>query len=208
MNITDTTAVLAKLAAFDQRTVGEADLAAWHEVVGHMELQDCLAAVTAHYREQAVRAMPADIRRLAITIRDQRKAGEHLALPAGPTVRDRSPEVTALVRQVAESLPSPDLHAKARERARNERGRPSPKLREPLRKERRKPPKDHPPPATDEAADMARRYLTDGHDPLAVSDRFGISRRWCQRAARDLDITPERAARHIATELHERIAAA
>lgn len=191
MNVTQTASVLEKCAAFDQRTVGEGDLAAWHEIIGYLDLADCLAAVTAHYREQTQRAMPADIRKLAIGIRDRRKEGQHLALPAGPTVRDRSPQVTALVEQVVSELPNTTVHDRARERARRERGRPDPALTARRRPENRaKPPKDYPPPVDDEVAKLATRYLIDGHEPAEVADRLGVSRRWCQRTARRFDKQP------------------
>jgi hypothetical protein len=185
----DTAKVLAKLAAFDQRTIGETDVRAWHEVIGHMDVQDCLAAVTEHYRESANRAMPADIRRIAISLRDARHSRERVAerreaIESGPTVRDRSAEVTALVASVAASLPRPDNHARALARARSERGRPY----QPPTKERRQPkqPKVYPPPATDDVAAMATRYLLDGHEPRDVAEKLGVSRRWCERTAKTL----------------------
>jgi hypothetical protein len=189
VNIEDVGLVLAKLAAFDQRTVGNADLLAWHEVIGHMDVQDCLAAVTEHYRESANRAMPADIRRIAISLRDARHSRERVterreAIESGPTVRDRSAEVTALVASVAASLPQPTNHDRALARARRDRGRP---YQAPT-KERRQPkqPKDHPPPATDDVAAMATRYLLDGHEPHEVAERLAVSRRWCERTAKTL----------------------
>jgi hypothetical protein len=182
----ETGAVLAKMAVYDQRNVSPTDVMAWHEVIGHLELQDCLTAVTTHYRESSQRAMPADIRRLAISVRDQRKAGQTVrALPAGPTVRDRSPEVTALIRQVLERLPSTDLLDRARDRARRERGRPPLELRRDRRPPGKKP-RDYPAPATDQAAALATRYLLDGYEPADVADRFAVSRKWCHRTARRL----------------------
>lgn len=210
----DTARVLAKAAAFDSRSIGDTDVAVWHEILGHLELQDALAAVTAHYREQTRRAMPADIRQLAIAHRDRRKEGQHLALPAGPTVRDRSPEVAALVQQVADNLPRPDLHERARARARQERGRPSKQLTQPPPKKSRKPPKDYPPPVDadgreiKEVAGQVRRYLRDGHDPADVADRFAVSRKWCRKQAALLGADPEAAAKALADDLHRQIATA
>jgi len=54
--------VLAKCAAYDRRTIGEADVAAWHEALGDLELAPCLAAVATHYRDTTTWAMPAHIR--------------------------------------------------------------------------------------------------------------------------------------------------
>jgi len=57
--------VLAKAAAFDQRTVGHADALAWAEALDGIDHADALAAVTGHYRVSTSRIMPADVRRLA-----------------------------------------------------------------------------------------------------------------------------------------------
>lgn len=132
MNLEETSKVLGKLALYDNRKVGQADVLAWHEVLGRLDLRDCLEAVTVHYSESSQRAMPADIRKLAIVIRDQRKSREaKFALPAPPPAR--SAAVTALVREVAARLPRPvpqdraeDIQARAVVMARRLRGRPEP----------------------------------------------------------------------------------
>lgn len=64
--------VLTKAAAFDQRTVGEADVLAWHEVLHRLDLADALAAVSRHYTESRERIMPADVVRLVRAIREER----------------------------------------------------------------------------------------------------------------------------------------
>lgn len=178
--------VLAKLAAFDQRTVGTADVLAWADVIGTLDFADCLAAVTQWYRENDARAMPANIRTLAMAKRDARDAiarqhERRLAIEAGPTTSDRSEQVTALVQSVAASLPKPDIQQRAVARARRERG-----FKLPEKKPRRKnpPPKDYPDPATTDAAALARNYLREGYTPAEVSERLAISRRWCERTAR------------------------
>lgn len=74
MTPSETAAVLAKCAAYDARTIGEADVAAWHEIIGHLHVTPCLEAVAIHYREHATRAMPADIRRLATDIQARQRA--------------------------------------------------------------------------------------------------------------------------------------
>lgn len=76
MTPAETGRVLAKLAAFDQRTVGAADIAAWHEVIGHLDPASCIRAVTAHYRENSHRAMPSEIRKLATELRVQERAAQ------------------------------------------------------------------------------------------------------------------------------------
>lgn len=69
----DVVDVLAKVAAYDQRTVGQADVLAWHEALSDVDRSAALTAVTRHYRESTDRLMPAHIRRLARTIRDERR---------------------------------------------------------------------------------------------------------------------------------------
>jgi hypothetical protein len=194
MTPADVIDVLSKCAAYDQRTIGETDVMAWHEILGRTDRGDALEAVRLHYGETRDRAMPADIRKLAAGVRDTRQGRERqherrLAIESGPTVRDRSADVTALVRSVADALPQPDAHARALTRARKERGRPlalPPKVREKAKK-----PKDYPPPKTDDVSALAVHYLRDGHEPAVVAAQFGIAKGWCQKVARRMgDPTP------------------
>lgn len=186
MILDETRDVLKKLAAFDQRTIGAGDIAAWHEVIGYLEVRDCLAAVAVHYRDQSTRAMPADIRKLATVERDRREARERqaagrLALETAPTTRDRSADVAALVSSVAAALPAMDIHERARKRARAQRGRPVPPP--PVRRREKPKPMKYPEPTDSGIAQLATRYLIDGHRPGDVSERLGVSLRWCQETA-------------------------
>ncbi len=62
MNIPLSTRVLAKCAAFDQRTVGETDILAWAETIPDwVELEDAMSAVTMHYSRDRRRMMPVDL---------------------------------------------------------------------------------------------------------------------------------------------------
>lgn len=116
MNPGDVSRVLAKAAAYDQRTVGEADVLAWHEVLSDIEFADALVAVAKHYAENTERIMPAHVRRLAIEIdrsrrRAMREAYEReaqLAIEADPTRRDRSADVREIIAQLRDSLPDGD----------------------------------------------------------------------------------------------------
>lgn len=63
MELDEVARVLAKCSAYDLRTVGRADVAAWAEIIGQVGYVDALDAVTRHYRESSERAMPADILR-------------------------------------------------------------------------------------------------------------------------------------------------
>jgi hypothetical protein len=64
MNRSETARLLAKAAAFDARTVGIADVAAWQEALADVELVAALDAITEHYRDQTERIMPAHVRRI------------------------------------------------------------------------------------------------------------------------------------------------
>lgn len=122
MNIEEIGAVLAKAAGFDNRTIGQANLLAWHEILGDLDLGDCLDAITAHHRESTDYLMPAHVRRIALKLRaerrerersdEQRHALEAYAATAGPLV-DRSEEIRAFVGQVRDVLPDSDLEALA-----------------------------------------------------------------------------------------------
>lgn len=77
--------VLAKVAAFDRRTVGETDILAWLEAIGDLPLEDALAAVTRHYRESDQWLKPSHVRDQVTAIRNERASQRHseaLALPS------------------------------------------------------------------------------------------------------------------------------
>lgn len=50
--------VLGTAAAFDQRTVGEADVEAWMRACGDMDFDEATEAVIEHYKTSADRLMP------------------------------------------------------------------------------------------------------------------------------------------------------
>lgn len=115
MNLEEVGAVLAKAAAIDNRTIGEANMLAWHEIIGHLDVRDCLAAVTRHRIESPdVYLQPGHVLRLAVQVRKERQEREReqeqrLALAAyretaGPLV-DCSAEIQDFVGQVRDALP-------------------------------------------------------------------------------------------------------
>lgn len=53
--------VLAVAAAFDNRTVGIADSAAWFRVIGHLDQHEAEEAIIAHYSQTNDRIMPQDV---------------------------------------------------------------------------------------------------------------------------------------------------
>lgn len=61
MRIEETSALLAKVQAFDNRNVDEAVLSAWSEVLRPHTLRDCLAAVTSYYTTNTGWIMPAHV---------------------------------------------------------------------------------------------------------------------------------------------------
>lgn len=62
MKRSETATLLAKIAAYDRRTVGEADIEAWTEALdGLITLQDAMVAVRDHFRESNDWLMPKSI---------------------------------------------------------------------------------------------------------------------------------------------------
>lgn len=91
MNRQDIALLLAFCAAFDQRTIGEADVEAWHAAldcpwVPNMGREEAQAAVTEHYRATAERITPADIiKRVKDTRADRMSRAIPQAESAPPT---------------------------------------------------------------------------------------------------------------------------
>jgi len=83
MNKSEAALILAAAAARDQRTVGEADVLAWHEDLADIDYPTAREALRRHYRDSTERIMPAHIRRLARAIRDERRPQHEVrALPS------------------------------------------------------------------------------------------------------------------------------
>jgi hypothetical protein len=61
MLTSETAKLLAKAQLLDNRTVDRATVEAWHEVVGHLDYADALAALTLHRRESTEYLMPSHI---------------------------------------------------------------------------------------------------------------------------------------------------
>ena len=203
MNVSETMRVLAKVQAFDHRTIGDSETAVWHEAIGDLPFEDCMEAVTIHYRESDRWLAPAHIRRIAEDLDRKRRGRQRAKLLAGTTAPDGTPlaigaaerepsrrrtrEVAELLEKLAAKLPAVTLHDKARRRARRDRGRPTADLTKPkLKKERAKSPKDYPPPSGPQVAKLATGYLYDGYAPAQVAEKLAVSRRWCEKAERKL----------------------
>ena len=72
MNASEAGKLLALMALYDNRTVGNADVLAWLKVIGDLSYQDAETAVTEHYRDTTERIMPAHVRQRVKAIRAER----------------------------------------------------------------------------------------------------------------------------------------
>lgn len=135
----DMARVLTKCAAFDQRTIGEADVMAWYDAVGQLDYDDAMTAVSRHYATSTDRIMPAHLRTEVLAIRNERAGKQHheiLALPSrfeadeirDERIRERLPELMAKW-SVPTDVPEGDVHADALARARRERKSKMPETR-------------------------------------------------------------------------------
>src|SRR5690554_4065455 len=129
MNITDTGKVLAKIQAFDHRTIGDSEIMVWHECIGDLDVDDCMAAVTIHYRESTEWLTPAHIRRIVADLDRKRRGaqrraqlahmraadGSPLALEANerPVAANKPREVAELIERLAAKLPAVTVEQKA-----------------------------------------------------------------------------------------------
>lgn len=82
MNITETSILLAKIQAFDNRNVADPTIIAWQEILEPHTLPDCLDAVRGYYRVSAEWIMPAHIVERVREVENRRvdgfKSGLHL----------------------------------------------------------------------------------------------------------------------------------
>lgn len=82
MNIAETSMVLAKIQAFDNRNVDDATVIAWQEVLERHTLTDALVAVSDYFRVNSAWIMPAHIVDRVRAMEDARvyqfKNGYHL----------------------------------------------------------------------------------------------------------------------------------
>lgn len=61
MTRAEVAALLSMCSAYDSRTIGEADVLAWHRIIGHLPAVQAQAAVVDHYTRESRRIMPADV---------------------------------------------------------------------------------------------------------------------------------------------------
>ena len=79
MNIAECALVLAKAAAFDRRTVGDADVMAWYEAIGDLDASEALAAVTRWYRDRSDWLMPSHLREVVRQLQVEGRRAARLA---------------------------------------------------------------------------------------------------------------------------------
>lgn len=111
-----TTAEAARLltlaAAYDRRTIGEADATAWADALHGLRAADCAEAIRRHYRDSRDWIMPADIRHTVRKLRaDRIRAVPTTALePADVDPNDIEAYQEArltLIRSIADGNPPP-----------------------------------------------------------------------------------------------------
>lgn len=70
------TRLLILAQAFDNRTIGEANVTAWQDALGDLHPADCAEAIRSHYRSTSQMIMPADVRKHAIAASNDRHQRE------------------------------------------------------------------------------------------------------------------------------------
>lgn len=194
MTFDEAATLLGLAAARDNRKPSQAMASAWSEDLEDIPFDLARRAVSLHFRESTEYLMPVHVRAIVTGLkreqhRIEREAREErLGIEAGEVdrraLKDLDPKVKAFVAgHVAKfALPEADrIHQLALKRARDENGRPEKPHRSKPTKSKRE---QLPDPATDEIAAYATRYLIDGYEPKDVSERFGVSRKWCEKTAR------------------------
>lgn len=97
MNLSETARLLAAIAAFNNRTIGAADVGAWQSVLGDIELADAMEAVRRHYTESTEWLMPAHVRRLIGEIVKARETSPWAPGQYGVPREEAMPEVSGPV---------------------------------------------------------------------------------------------------------------
>lgn len=91
----ETAQLLGKAALIDNRKVDAATVEAWHEIIGHIDYQTAMAALTIHRGSSPDYLQPAHIIAKLAKARNQRalEAGRSRALdPPRPSPRTKMPE--------------------------------------------------------------------------------------------------------------------
>jgi len=73
VNLSQTAKLLGAMAAFDRRTVGDMDVAAWQSVLADIDFDDGLLAVREWYADNTEWMMPAHVRRATERMQQERE---------------------------------------------------------------------------------------------------------------------------------------
>lgn len=95
--------ILAVAAAYDRRTIGEADSEAWEAAVGDLPFRDARDAVVAHYRESREWVMPSDIRQRVKAVQAERLRVTPIP-PPPPELLDDPPAYRKHLRESAQRI--------------------------------------------------------------------------------------------------------
>lgn len=110
MTLDETIDLLAVAAAFDRRTVGEADAMAWQAAIGDLDFSDSRAAIVAHYQDTRDWVMPADIRKRVKAMRRDRLERQIVAAPPAEladNTHDYRAALSRSIRQIADGRSVP-----------------------------------------------------------------------------------------------------
>jgi hypothetical protein len=88
MTLDETIDLLTVAAAFDRRTIGEADAMAWQAAIGDLDFSDSRAAIVAHYQDARDWVMPSDVRKRVKALRRDRLERDIAAAPPAELTDD------------------------------------------------------------------------------------------------------------------------
>lgn len=106
--------LLTCAAAYDRRTIGEADITAWTLAIGDLPYDDAQAAVVAHYSDVTDWLMPAHVRARVRQARELRIARHPVPEPPAALTDNPSAycdELKGAVTQLADGMQPPKLLA-------------------------------------------------------------------------------------------------
>lgn len=108
MNLSETQQLLAGVAGINGRTVGQIDVRWWQKLLADYPLDDCITAVTQHYKETNEWIMPAHIIKRVKAMRAERiERAQPLPAPSSPSEAGYREQLRAIVRQAAAGLAPP-----------------------------------------------------------------------------------------------------
>lgn len=117
MNHSETAQLLTAMAAFDRRTIGDADVIAWQALLAEVAYADGLEAVKSWYAEHTDWIMPAHVRQAVAAIVKKREASPWAPGQYGVPREDAAPEVPQGGRLALSDLPAAVADLVARVRA-------------------------------------------------------------------------------------------